>query len=114
MKRIFIPLVFAALAVSGCSPTVPKCGDEEVTDLVKQIADEEMNNQLGAELAELFSYEVGAIRTTATNEKTVAYECAAELSITASNTGMTNKAPITYTVEMTDDGEQFYVNVFGL
>ncbi len=53
MKRIFIPLVFAALAVSGCSPTVPKCGDEEVTDLVKQIADEEMNNQLGAELAEL-------------------------------------------------------------
>ncbi len=114
MKKIIVPLILSALAVSGCSQSVPKCGDDEVIVLVKQIADEEMHSQLGAELAKLFAYDVDAIRTTATNDKTGAHECAAELSITASNTGQTNKVAITYTVEMTDNGKEFYVNVSGL
>ena len=72
-----------------------------------------MANQLGAEAAKAFSYDVQAIRTTETNEKTGAQQCAAELKINASSGG-SNALPITYTVERTDDGKQFYVNVFGL
>ncbi len=53
----------------------------------------------------MFSYTVSAIRTTSTNEQTGAHECAAQLGITASNTGQTNEIPITYTVEMTDNDE---------
>ena len=73
-----------------------------------------MARQIGAETAKLFSYTVNAIRTTNTNEQTGAHECAAQLAVKASNTGETNQLPITYTVEMTDDGKEFYVNVFGL
>jgi hypothetical protein len=114
MKKLIIPAILSTIAISGCSQSVPKCGDTETTDLVKQIADREMGNQLGSEAAKMFSYTVGAIRTTSTNEQTGAHECAAQLGITASNTGQTNEIPITYTVEMTDNGEEFYVNVYGL
>lgn len=114
MKKLIIPAILSTIAISGCSQSVPKCGDTETTDLVKQIADREMGNQLGSEAAKMFSYTVGAIRTTSTNEQTGAHECAAQLGITASNTGQTNEIPITYTVEMTDNGDEFYVNVFGL
>ena len=114
MKKIIIPVMLSAVALTGCSQSVPTCSDTETTDLVEKIADREMGNYLGSEAAKMFSYTVSAIRTTSTNEQTGAHECAANLGITASNTGQTNEAPITYTVEMTDNGEEFYVNVFGL
>ncbi|ATI46686.1 hypothetical protein CO725_13705 [Vibrio parahaemolyticus] len=114
MKKVILGLMPLVISLAGCSPTVPKCSDSETTDLVKEIANDEMVNQLGLETSKLFTYSVNAIRTTDENEKTGAFECAAQLEIHASNTGNSNEIPITYTVEMTDDGEQFYVNVFGL
>jgi len=114
MKKLVIPALLSTLAITGCAQSVPKCGDQETVDLVKQIADGEMVNQLGPAMAKLFSYKVTGIRTTDKNEKTGAYECAAQLGITASNTGQTNELPITYTVELTDDKEEFYVTVYGL
>lgn len=114
MNKFIIPLAISTLVITGCSTSIPKCSDEETIDLVKQIADREMANQLGAETAKLFSYTVNAIRTTNTNEKTGAHECAAQLQINASNTGQANEIPITYTVEITDNKDEFYVNVYGL
>jgi hypothetical protein len=114
MKLSIACTVFVALAITGCTKSVPKCNDEQSVDLVKLIADREMGNQLGQEAAELFSYSVDSIRTQSTDSKTGAHECAAELDITASNTGVTNTIPITYTVELTDDGKEIYVNVYGL
>lgn len=114
MKKFVVPALLSTLVIAGCSPSVPKCGDEETIDLVKEIADEEMANQLGAQMAKLFSYKVSAIRTTNVNEKTGAYECAAQLTVTASNTGQSSDLPITYTVELTDDKKEFYVTVYGL
>ena len=113
MKKAALALPLLIL-LGGCSPSVPKCSDSETTDLVKEIANDEMIDQLGAEAAKLFSYSVNAIRTTDENDKTGAFECAAQLEIHASNTGQSNEIPITYSVEMTDDSEQFYVNVYGL
>ncbi|NAW69445.1 hypothetical protein CAG54_12955 [Vibrio sp. V27_P1S3P104] len=113
MKQIILalPLVFL---LGGCSPSVPKCGDSETTDLIKQIANDEMINQLGSNAGKMFSYSVNAIRTTDKNDKTGAFECAAQLEIHARNTGNSSEIPITYTVEMTDNGKEFYVNVYGL
>ncbi len=108
----FLLLIVISSGLFGSN--VPKCGDSETVDLVKKIADGEMENQLGRAAADIFSYHVGAIRTTSINEQTGSHECSAQLGITASNTGETNEIPITYTVEITDDGEEFYVNVFGL
>lgn len=114
MKLKIACSVLIAAAITGCTKPVPKCNDDESVALVKQIADTEMGNQLGVEAAKIFSYKVNYIRTQNTDKKTGAHECAADLLITASNTGDSNTLPITYTVELTDDGEQVYVNVFGL
>lgn len=104
----------ALLAISGCSNTVPACSDTVTVDLVKEIADREMARQFGPNVASLFSYSVEAIRTTWTDEQTGAHECAAQLTMTASNTGQTDEGPITYTVELTDAGDEIFVNVYGL
>ncbi|MBD1584170.1 hypothetical protein [Pseudoalteromonas sp. S16_S37] len=73
-----------------------------------------MIKQLGEDSAKLFTYEVLGIRTTNTHDKTGAHECAADLSIIASTTGKNKEIPITYTVELTDNGEEFYVEASGL
>lgn len=114
MKLKFATSICAVLVIAGCTKPVPKCNDTESVELVKQIADKEMANQLGLEASKLFSYSLGAIRTQSTDSDTGAHECAAELYIKASNTGDSNTLPITYTVELTDDGKEIYINVFGL
>lgn len=114
VKILIIPFFLSALAITGCTQSVPKCSADETTSLVKQITKDEMLKQYGTEATEQFSYTLSSIRTTNTNEQTGAHECAAEIDIASSNTGSTINGAITYTVEMTDDGENFYVNVFGL
>ena len=101
----------ASFPLVGLSPT---CSSKDVTQLVTEIAGEAMEEQVGLKAALLFSYEVDYIRTTDANEKTGTQECAAELKLNHRETGDTNKLPITYTVENTDDGEGIYVNVYGL
>lgn len=101
----------AAVALTGCGSSVPGCSDSATTDLVVEIADRELVKQIGVELAKTITWEVTAIRTTDENEKTGALSCAADLQFTGP--AKTETAPITYTVEATDDGD-FYVNVFGL
>lgn len=65
--RVGIGAVFGLVALSVVSGGgVPACGDTETTNLVTQIAGEEMAAQLGADAAGIFSYKVGAIRTTYT------------------------------------------------
>lgn len=111
-RSLFI-IPFLAL-LDGCTPSVPKCGDSKTVNLVKQIANEEVQDHLGTRLADTISYTVNAIRTTNTHEKTGAFECAAQLEVHSSTTGKSNSIPITYTVEATDKGDEFYVSVRGL
>lgn len=110
----YIFLAAGAVTLAGCSASAPKCSDDETVDLVKEIANDEMINQLGPEMGKLFSYSVSAIRTTHSDEKTGSFECAAQLEIKASNTNQTNEIPIEYTVEITDNEEEFFVTVYGL
>lgn len=112
MKLFSISALAIALMLSACSPSVPKCSDTKTTNLVKEIADRGMRNKAGEEIAKAVSYAVEAIRTTDTHEQTGAHECAAELKINGN--GRSVSGSITYTVEKTDDGKQFYVKVFGL
>lgn len=114
MPAASLRLVFAcaaALTLTACGSSVPACSDSATTGLVIEIADRELSKQIGETLAKTVSWQVTAIRTTDENEKTGALSCAAEMHVTGA--GGTTTAPITYTVEATDDGD-FYVNVFGL
>lgn len=117
MKKsiLVLPLLFL---LNACAPNVPKCGDPETIDLVKEIAFDVLENNLllqllGAGGENNFSFELKYIRTTSEDPETGAFECAADMEIYA-NSKFLNEIPITYTVELTDDGENFYVNVYGL
>lgn len=101
-----------AITLIGCSNTAPKCSDQETLDTIVQIARGEIEKQAGKETASKVKIELTAIRTTDTNEKIGSFACASEINVIVD--GISNKTPITYTVELIDDGEQFYVNVFGL
>lgn len=106
MKKISYGLALPALGLlSACSNNVPACSDPQATDLVLEITDREL--QLHGLGANETSISVDAIRTTGENDKTGAFDCAAELSINGA------AYPITYTVEMTDDNRP-YVTVYGL
>lgn len=111
-KSLVIIVALLSTVMAGCGPKVPTCNDIQTTDLVVNIAKDELIKQIGQEPTNLLNLAVTAIRTTETNSKTGAHQCAGQLEI--SGPGGTNAVPITYTVEMTDDGKQFFVNVFGL
>ena len=111
-KNLFIlPLV---TLIVGCSSSVPECSDTEVISLVKEITNDEMIEKVGSETANSIVYTLDSIRTIDINDKTGAFECAAQLGVSSSTNDYDADFPITYTVEKTDDGKEFYVNVFGL
>ena len=107
-------LVFcvAFLGLGACGGGVPGCSSDETKELVIQIADDEMKRQLGQEMGGQISYSVSAIRTRETNTETGSHTCAAELQVKGPRGS--SKIPIEYTVETTDSGEEFYVEVYGL
>ncbi len=113
MQRSIYVLAFLAVAAfTGCSQSVPGCNSDSAVQLVKQIAGEELERQVGSDLAREFSFAVEAVRTTRTDEQTGAHDCAAELHM--HGISESNNLPIEFTVENTDDGEHVYVNVYGL
>jgi len=109
---LIITAIFVTGALTGCSQSVPLCGDSETTELVIEISNQKIESVYGKEKASEIDLAVESIRTTDTNEKTGAFSCAANLSMSGPKGKDT--LPITYTVEMTDNGDEFYVNVYGL
>ncbi|GAA5215533.1 hypothetical protein ACFSJ3_11330 [Corallincola platygyrae] len=109
-------LVFAALVSGGLTacggPEAPSCDDSDTKDLVLEIVVDELVSQIGKTAAETVDLELDAIRTTDFNEKTGMQECAAELI--AEGPGGETTADITYTSELTDEDDEFYVTVYGL
>ena len=110
-----LPLILASgLLLAGCSKSAPECSDDQTKDLVLEIASNELVRQSGQEVRDLHTLSLSAIRTTDFKESTGAQTCAAELAITRIDDGKSSSLSITYTVELADDGDQIYVNVFGL
>jgi len=108
-----IILFFASsILFIGCSNEAPNCSDSDTTDLVIEIANKELVKSLGEEKTKSIKLSVETIRTKKVNKEVGSFECAADLKIEGPNGS--NSLPITYTSELTDDGDSFYVNVFGL
>lgn len=124
MKMLFPLIVATGLILSGCSGTAPKCSDDEIVSLVKEIVKEQAVRGLGARAAESLHYSLSAIRTTGVNKQTGANSCAAQLTITSksmtfgdymdNSSNEKEEHSITYTVEKTDKRGEFYVSVFDL
>ncbi|MEQ5818101.1 hypothetical protein [Halomonas sp. SCS19] len=113
MKFIYAgAVIVAATILGGCSQSAPKCSDNETVALVKEITRDGLVSQFGQEVSDSIQLEVDAIRTTDFNDKTGSQQCAAQLTIKSQ--GDTETADITYTSELADNGEKFYVTVYGL
>lgn len=110
IKTTLSALTVAAL-ISGCSTSIPECGDQKSVDLVTEKVMTELKKQGGGKADEV-DIKISSIRTQNTNEQTGAQQCAAELNLTMDN-GRTANGPITYTIEKTDEDELF-VSVEGL
>ncbi len=111
MNRILLITIASSMALAGCGNSAPDCASEDAKDLVVDISYDEMTLQAGKQIADSVEYEVINIRTTDSDEKTGAKQCAADLELTGDKLSKT--LPIQYTVENVDDGG-FYVTVYGL
>lgn len=112
MKKLIVAASVMAL-FTGCSSSTPDCSSSEAVDLVLQITRDEMLNYVSSSQAEALDYRLDAIRTRSRNEEVDSYRCAAELTISGLPQGSVSDG-IEYTIESTDSGDEFYVEVFGL
>lgn len=112
MKKVATFTLISSVAfLSACSTSTPTCSDTETVDLVKEITMDELRSAWG-NAANSLDVSVEAIRTTDRNETVDSYTCAAQLEMTGP--GGTETADISYTVQSTDKGDEFYVEVYGL
>lgn len=110
MKTKITILGILAMFMTACSGT-PSCSDSDTKDLVIQIAKNELNKIGKGYLISKSEFEVQAIRTREHDKDADTYTCAADFVMDDGK--QERKIPITYTIESTDDKEQFYVQVFG-
>jgi len=101
-----------SLMFVACSNEAPNCTDSDTKDLVIQIANGELVKNIGESRAKTIELSLETIITKDVNEKVGSYKCSANLKMTGP--GGSNSIPITYTSELANDGEDFYVNVYGL
>ena len=115
MKTKFLKVALLGalvLPLVGCGGGTPNCDSTEAKNLVIDITKDELRDQKMASVIDQIKIRVESVRTRDHDEKRDTYSCAADLSFEGK--GGKNTIPITYTIESTDDGDQFYVNVFGL
>jgi hypothetical protein len=119
MKYKLLLLAACTVAIASCGTKAPECSDQQVQDLAIKIVKDRMLEQMSniypmgipdqiKENTDKLQLKLDAIRTTATDEKTGAQQCAAELN--APN----GKIPLTYTVELTSKKGEIYVTVSGI
>jgi hypothetical protein len=103
---MFLIPMFSLLSISS----TPDCNDEQTKALVKQLSLEEFTKQ-GMDNLNL---ELTNIRVSSYAKEIDKYECAAEMTVFYEVDTKLSTLPIVYTSQMTEDGENFYVEVFGL
>lgn len=111
LKRLISSLLAIGI-LSGCTSATPSCSSSDAVDLVLEISNDELIAQMGQEVAAVIELSLDVIRTQGRNEDLDTYECAADLVMVGP--GGENTLAIEYTVESTDETDEFYVTVYGL
>lgn len=85
MNRLLLSISLAMIFIlTGCSPSIPDCGDEKTTSTVKELV---LQNLLGDEaknLADMFKVEISAVQIVAHSKDPEKYSCKANVNITPS------------------------------
>lgn len=118
-KNVILALVVYIISMSissvlflSFSEKTPKCNDVETRTLVIEITKEELSKQGLESILSEFILTVEDIRTSSYNKDIGKYECVANLIM--KNNSQQKSVPISYTSQVSDDSNSFYVEVFGL
>ncbi|EBB5475899.1 hypothetical protein FHA82_07290 [Salmonella enterica] len=129
MKRTMLLVLIAAGLLAGCGEKTPECNSNDAKNLVVDIAHKQIKKQFeqlrNSQMSEMVPgntdsliLKVINVRTLNHNSSLDTYQCAANLQMTMtdekSKLPNTTSIPITYNIQKTDDGGQFYINVSGL
>ncbi|MDY0320759.1 MAG: hypothetical protein RBR23_03390 [Arcobacteraceae bacterium] len=100
--------ILSTIFFSGCNST-PKCSDDQTVQLLNEILDKSFIK---------FTIDKSTIRTVDENSKTGMYTCKVQAKVELGDTFGENKflenmqtQDITYTVVLTDDKKNFYVEI---
>ena len=116
MKTLVKGLILGVVSFSiiACSSSTPKCSDSRTKELVINIAKQKLSNIGFGDVIDKLDFKVDNVRTIEYQKSIDRYSCQADLIIKNKENNQSKDFPITYTVQKTDDGKKFYVEVFGL
>ncbi len=116
MKTFVKGLILGAVSFSiiACSSSTPKCSDGRTKELVINIAKQKLSNIGFGDVIDKLDFKVDNVRTIEYQKSIDRYSCQADLIIKNKENHQSKNFPITYTVQKTDDGKKFYVEVYGL
>ena len=116
MRGYFKGLLYCLLffSITACSSSTPKCADSPTKELVINIAKEQFIKSGFTNLLDKLEFKIENVRTIEYQKDIDRYTCKADLILINKENHKTSSLPITYTVQKTDDGNKFYVEVYGL
>ena len=110
-KFIFIGIILGFFALTGCSNSTPNCSDKDTTDLVIEIAKDELKREGLGKIIPKLDFRVDGISTIERDKELDTYKCKADFKMINKTNGVVKTLPITYRVYSTDKGDEFYVEV---
>jgi len=116
MKTLLKSLVVSvfSLSIIACSSNTPKCSDNRTKELVIDVAKELFLNAGLGEMVDNVDFKIENVRTIEYQKDIDKYTCKADFIIKNKENNQSKSIPITYSVQKTDDGDKFYVEVYGL
>jgi hypothetical protein len=119
MKLTAALTLIAILPLSACSHSPPSCSDSDATDVVIQIANEQLDRyrpglaRMNEDKPVSLDPTLKDIRTVSKNADTGGYKCAATVDIKSNSPSFAKSVDITYTTEIAEDTHKPYITVYG-
>ncbi|WP_456401432.1 hypothetical protein [Persephonella sp.] len=116
MKILVKSLILSVISfpIIACSSSTPKCSDSETKELVINIAKDQLLRTGFGDVIDKLEMKVENVRTIEYQKDVDKYMCKTEFILKNKENNQQNILPITYTVQKTDNGKRFYVEVYGL
>lgn len=105
MKKFF--LLGSIILIAGCGDNTPKCNSTDTIETAVSIIEKHYA------IMNIENVELKNIRTTGKDKNIGMSQCAADADLSFKDNGNPT-IPVTYTTQLTDDGNNIYVNIWGL
>ncbi len=114
-KSVWLLSILPTFVLIGCKEKTPKCSDESTKAVIYQLLESRWKSYDGSDA----TYDIENIRTLGYDGSTGIRQCAADVGYTVypkhpNSKSFSYRKPVTYTVQITDDGKSVYVNMIGL